>query len=139
MFRSVFLVDMTKHRGLEQSALRSVQAFASECDPELIDWFKQPHRAQPDLAKAGKVFSGLETGLQLWPRIRQRILELSSNGYAGCLFHMISYLPADLADFVLFAWLTGMRKNEIASLAWEDVDTECIRLGQRMPRAEPRD
>jgi integrase len=33
-----------------------------------------------------------------------------------------------LADFTLFAWLTGMRKGEIASLRWEDFDGDCIRL-----------
>jgi len=98
MYRNVFLVDMTEHRGLEQSALRSVQAYASECNPELIDWFKLPRQAQPELTKAGKVFSVLETGLQLWPQIRQRLLELSSNGYAGCLFHMISYDPYVLTE-----------------------------------------
>src|SRR5436190_4401629 len=98
MFRNVFLVDMTEHRGLEQSAMRSVQAYASECNPELIDWFKLSRQVQPELAKAGKVFSGLEIGPQLWPQIRQRILELSSNGYAGCLFHMISYDPYILTE-----------------------------------------
>jgi integrase len=41
---------------------------------------------------------------------------------------VIANLPTDLADFTLFAWLTGMRKGEIASLAWEDVDGDCIRL-----------
>ncbi len=41
---------------------------------------------------------------------------------------VLANLPADLADFVLFAWLTGMRKSEIASLRWEDVDGDCIRL-----------
>jgi integrase len=37
-------------------------------------------------------------------------------------------LPSELADFTLFGWLTGMRKGEIASLAWEDVDGDTIRL-----------
>lgn len=41
---------------------------------------------------------------------------------------VIANLPVELADFTLFAWLTGMRKSEIASLAWEDVDGDCIRL-----------
>jgi integrase len=41
---------------------------------------------------------------------------------------VIANLPASLSDFVLFAWLTGMRKSEIASLRWEDVDGDCIRL-----------
>jgi len=41
---------------------------------------------------------------------------------------VIANLPAALADFTLFGWLTGMRKGEIASLAWEDVDGDVIRL-----------
>ena len=41
---------------------------------------------------------------------------------------VMANLPATLADFTLFAWLTGMRKGEIASLCWEDVDGDCIRL-----------
>jgi integrase len=41
---------------------------------------------------------------------------------------VIANLPADLADFVLFAWLTGMRKGEIASLRWADVDGKRILL-----------
>jgi integrase len=41
---------------------------------------------------------------------------------------VIDNLPADLQDFTLFGWLTGMRKGEIASLAWEDVDGDVIRL-----------
>ena len=42
--------------------------------------------------------------------------------------NVIEHLPADLPDFTLFAWITGMRKGEIASLAWADVDGDCIRL-----------
>jgi integrase len=41
---------------------------------------------------------------------------------------VIANLPADIADFTLFAWLTGMRKGEIEALSWEDVDGDCIRL-----------
>jgi integrase len=41
---------------------------------------------------------------------------------------VIANLPIELADFTLFGWLTGMRKSEIASLAWEDVDGDVIRL-----------
>jgi len=42
--------------------------------------------------------------------------------------NVIKNLPAALQDFTLFGCLTGMRKGEIASLAWEDVDGDCIRL-----------
>lgn len=41
---------------------------------------------------------------------------------------VIVNLPADLADFTLFAWLTGWRKGEIASLQWSEVNGDCIRL-----------
>jgi integrase len=41
---------------------------------------------------------------------------------------VIANLSPALADFTLFAWLCGMRKSEIASLRWEDVDGDCIRL-----------
>jgi integrase len=41
---------------------------------------------------------------------------------------VLANLPAELADFTLFAWLTGMRKGEISSLRWEDVDGDSIRL-----------
>jgi integrase len=48
----------------------------------------------------------------------------------------------DLGDFTEFAWLTGMRKREIASLAWENVDGDMIRLRaedakSRKPRVIP--
>jgi integrase len=39
-----------------------------------------------------------------------------------------SFLPDDLRDFVLFAYLTGMRKSEIGSLAWADLTDNVIRL-----------
>jgi integrase len=41
---------------------------------------------------------------------------------------VIANLSPVLADFTLFGWLCGMRKSEIASLRWEDVDGDCIRL-----------
>jgi len=44
------------------------------------------------------------------------------------LRRVLSFLPADLTDFTLFAWLTGMRKGEIASLRWEDVNGDVICL-----------
>lgn len=41
---------------------------------------------------------------------------------------VVENLPAYLQDFALFAFLVGWRKGEIASLRWEDVDGDCIRL-----------
>jgi integrase len=37
-------------------------------------------------------------------------------------------LPADLQDYTLFAYLTGWRKSEIASLTWLDVEEDIVRL-----------
>jgi integrase len=47
---------------------------------------------------------------------------------------VLAHLPADLKDFALFAFLTGWRRGEIASLTWSDVEDKdaMIRL-----RAEP--
>ena len=42
--------------------------------------------------------------------------------------NVISNLPDYLKDFARFAYLTGMRKGEIASLRWDDVDGDTIRL-----------
>src|SRR4051812_18222992 len=65
------------------------------------------------------------------PRIRR--LDESDNVRRGFFTEpgvrrVISNLPQELADFTMFAWLTGMRKGEIASLCWEDFDGDCIRL-----------
>jgi len=44
-------------------------------------------------------------------------------------FHALSRnLPEYLHDFARFGYLTGWRKGEIASLRWEDVDSDVIRL-----------
>ena len=65
------------------------------------------------------------------PRIRR--LDESDNVRRGFFTEfevrrVIENLPDELADFTLFAWLTGMRKGEIASLRWDDFDGDCIRL-----------
>ncbi len=41
---------------------------------------------------------------------------------------LLEHLPDHLNDFVRFAYLTGWRKGETASLRWEDVDGDVIRL-----------
>lgn len=41
---------------------------------------------------------------------------------------VVDNLPDYLKDFARFAYYTGMRKGEIASLRWEDVDEDVIRL-----------
>ena len=41
---------------------------------------------------------------------------------------LLDHLPEYLRDFTGFGYLTGWRKGEIASLRWEDVDGDVIRL-----------
>ena len=41
---------------------------------------------------------------------------------------VVNNLPDYLKDFARFAYYTGMRKGEIASLCWEDVDGDVIQL-----------
>lgn len=41
---------------------------------------------------------------------------------------VISHLPDHLQDFVLFGYLTGMRKSEIGSLEWSDLDGSVLKL-----------
>jgi integrase len=41
---------------------------------------------------------------------------------------VIELLPADLKDFTAFAACTGMRKGEISSLRWSDVDGDTLKL-----------
>jgi integrase len=41
---------------------------------------------------------------------------------------LICHLPEYLQDFVLFAYITGMRKGEVQSLRWSDVHADAITL-----------
>ena len=76
------------------------------------------------------------------PKIRR--LDTTDNVRTGFFTELevrrvMSNLPADLADFVLFGWLTGMRKSEIASLRWQDVTGDEIRLrAENSKNAKPR-
>lgn len=63
------------------------------------------------------------------PRLRE------NNARRGFFEHrafeaLVAALPDDLKDFTRFAYITGWRKGEIASLKWSDVDREggAIRL-----------
>ena len=52
---------------------------------------------------------------------------------------LLENLPLDLQDFVHFGYLTGWRKGEIASLRWEDVEIDVIRLREEDSKnEEPR-
>ena len=41
---------------------------------------------------------------------------------------VVDSLPGYLKDFARFGYLTGWRRGEIASLRWEDIDGNVIRL-----------
>jgi integrase len=65
------------------------------------------------------------------PKIRR--LDTTDNVRTGFFTELevrrvMSNLEADLSDFVLFGWLTGMRKSEISSLRWQDMTGDEIRL-----------
>jgi integrase len=52
---------------------------------------------------------------------------------------VVENLPSYLQDFARFGYLTGWRRGEIASLRWEDVDGDLIRLrGENVKNGESR-
>ncbi len=66
---------------------------------------------------------------------RPMVRHLSEKGnerkgfFEGVEFYaVVENLPADLQDFVRWAYLTGWRKGEIRSLGWDDVDSDVVRL-----------
>ncbi len=65
----------------------------------------------------------------------EKIIKFSEKGNARKGFftdpeirRVMDNLPKDVADFTLFGWSTGMRKKEIASLKWTDLQDDCIVL-----------
>jgi integrase len=79
---------------------------------------------------------------QMIPRIRKLSEQGNERqGYfsPGEIECVISHLPKYLQPFVRFGWETGMRKHEIASLEWSDVDGDVITLkGENAKNGEPR-
>lgn len=84
--------------------------------------------------------------LNSMPKIRH--LDESDNVRQGFLKRaefdkLLTFLPGDLRDFCLFAFLTGMRLKEIKSLAWADVlddngKTVLRLLGKNAKTGKPR-
>ncbi len=66
------------------------------------------------------------------PRIRRLPERNARQGFfeRGEFEAVLAHLPTDLQDFARFAYVTGWRKGEVASLAWADVDRDgrAIRL-----------
>jgi integrase len=64
------------------------------------------------------------------PEIRHLREDNARTGFFACdeLERVVEALPADLMDFVRFAFATAWRKSEVASLRWSDVEDDVIRL-----------
>lgn len=103
---------------------------------EAVDGYIEKRLANGDAkASVNRVLQLLKQAYKLaeLPAPKIRRLDESDNVRRGFfseaeIRRVMANLPGELADFTLFAWLTGMRKSEIASLRWEDVDGSCIRL-----------
>jgi integrase len=109
---------------------------ATALTAEAVDQYMEKRLTDGDAeASINRVTQLLKQGFVLaeLPAPRIRRLDESGNVRRGFfseseIRRVMANLPSALADFTLFAWLTGMRKSEIASLRWEDVDGDCIRL-----------
>lgn len=109
---------------------------AASLTSEQVDLYIE-NRLQKGAAKASinRITQLLKQAYKLAELPAPRVRRLSEKGNERQGFfseseirRVIENLQADLGDFTLFGWLTGMRKSEIASLAWEDVDGDVIRL-----------
>jgi integrase len=114
---------------------------AIEVTPELVDQYIESRLADgarpATINRSTQVFSQAfslaveRRQLTYAPKLRR--LSEADNARTGFfaereLRAVVENLPAYLKDFTLFGFLVGWRKGEIASLAWADVDGDCIRL-----------
>jgi len=103
---------------------------ATALSPEVVDQYVEERLADGDAkASINRVLQLLKQAYTLaeFPAPKIRRLDESDNVRRGFfseaeIRRVIAHLPGELADFTLFAWTTGMRKGEIGSLRWEDVD-----------------
>jgi integrase len=109
---------------------------ATVLSTEAVDGYIEQRLADGDAkASVNRVLQLLKQAYKLaeLPSPKIRRLDESDNVRRGFfseaeIRRVMANLSGELADFTLFAWLTGMRKSEITSLRWEDVDGGCIRL-----------
>jgi integrase len=104
---------------------------------DVDDYIEQRQAAGDAAASINRTLQMLKQSLT-FARIPEqsipRIAHLSENNVRQGFFSegqiraVISYLPEHLQDFVLFGYLTGMRKSEIGSLAWADMDGAVLKL-----------
>jgi integrase len=64
------------------------------------------------------------------PKIRKDAEQNARQGFfrQGDVARLLAALPDDLRDFVLFGYLTGWRKGEIAKLEWTHLEGRVLRL-----------
>jgi integrase len=74
------------------------------------------------------VRTGLLNRVPFIPRLSEKGNERTGYFSAQEFETLVSNLPADLRDYTRFAYISGMRKGEISSLRWADVDGDTIKL-----------
>jgi integrase len=104
--------------------------------PEAIANYIRDRLAQGDAkASVNRITQVLAQGFKLADLPAPKMLRLDERDNVRRGFFteseiraVMTNLDADLADFVAFAWCTGMRKGEVASLRWADLEDDVITL-----------
>jgi hypothetical protein len=86
----VFLIDVTRHIGLVQHVVGAAQAYASQFNPEIIEWFIKPGQASA-MSVDGTQLHRISYGASPWLSIKARIESLAANGSSDLFFHVLSY------------------------------------------------
>jgi len=89
--KHVFLLDATRHMGLVQSLIGSAQAYTSQFQPEVVEWYSKPQQAA-DFKQAGLQVHVMSAS-SAWSAIESRLKELAQDSSDELLFHVLSYDP----------------------------------------------
>src|SRR5437870_11033436 len=81
---------MSRHIGLVQHVINAAQAYASEFNPELIEWFVKPSQVAIIGINPSQVHQ-VNYGISPWLSIKARIDELVRDGSPDRIFHVLSY------------------------------------------------
>lgn len=101
--RHYFIVDLTKYQGSVWSAIDSVKRYvSSRYEAYGIGWFARPeHATYLSDTDQKKILTGLPDATERVSAMKNWILQLSQNGAAGSMFHVLSVdglLLAEIAD-----------------------------------------